>query len=229
VVAVLLSAGDHEPVIPSLDVVGNAASVAPEQIGATGVNVGVTFGLTTTVVDPAALVHPVAVTVTVTLYVPALATVTPGMLGFCAADVKPPGPVQLYVAPATAGVVRLSVAPTHRGPLLAGVGVGGTVGTGFTTTLADAGEIQPKEFVTVKLYVPGERPVIVVVVPLPVIPPGFIVHVPDEGNPFNTTLPVGIGQVGWVIAPTVGAVGLGLTVIVNVVVVAHCPAVGVKV
>jgi hypothetical protein len=45
----------HEPVIPSLDVVGNAASVAPEQIVLREVNVGVTFGLTTTVVDPARL------------------------------------------------------------------------------------------------------------------------------------------------------------------------------
>jgi len=95
VVAVLLSAGDQVPVIPLLDVVGSALSVAPEQIGATAVNVGVMFGLTVTVVDPAVLVHPVAVTVTVTLYVPALATVTAGMLGFCKADVKPPGPVQL--------------------------------------------------------------------------------------------------------------------------------------
>ena len=34
------------PVIPLLDVVGNAASTVPEQIGATGVNVGVTFGVT---------------------------------------------------------------------------------------------------------------------------------------------------------------------------------------
>ena len=34
------------PVIPLLDVVGNAVSVAPEQIGATAVNVGVIFGLT---------------------------------------------------------------------------------------------------------------------------------------------------------------------------------------
>ena len=32
--------------MPSLDVVGNAASVAPEQIGATALNVGVTLGLT---------------------------------------------------------------------------------------------------------------------------------------------------------------------------------------
>ena len=81
--------------MPSLEVVGNAASVAPEQIGATAVNVGRMFGLTTTVVDPAALVHALAVTVTVTLYVPALAAVTLAMVGFCKADVKPPGPVQL--------------------------------------------------------------------------------------------------------------------------------------
>ena len=49
VVAVLLSAGDQVPVMPSLDVRGNAASVAPEQIGATAVNVGRMFGLTTIV------------------------------------------------------------------------------------------------------------------------------------------------------------------------------------
>ena len=32
--------------MPLLDVVGKAESVAPEQIGPTAVNVGVTFGLT---------------------------------------------------------------------------------------------------------------------------------------------------------------------------------------
>ena len=30
----------------------------------------------------------------------------------------------------------------------------------------------------------------VVVVPVPVIPPGLIVHVPVAGRPFKTTLPV---------------------------------------
>jgi len=45
-VAVLSKAGDQAPVIPLLDVVGSAVNVAPEQIGATAVNVGVTFGLT---------------------------------------------------------------------------------------------------------------------------------------------------------------------------------------
>ena len=39
-------AGDHVPVMPLVEVVGNADKVAPEQIGATAVNVGVIFGLT---------------------------------------------------------------------------------------------------------------------------------------------------------------------------------------
>ena len=45
-VVVLLSAGDQVPVIPLVEVVGKAAKLPPEQIGATAVNVGVTFGLT---------------------------------------------------------------------------------------------------------------------------------------------------------------------------------------
>ncbi len=45
-VAVLFKAGAHVPVIPLVEVVGNAASVAPEQIGPTAVNVGVTLSLT---------------------------------------------------------------------------------------------------------------------------------------------------------------------------------------
>ena len=47
-------------------------------------------------------------------------------------------------------------------------------------------------------------------VPILVIPPGdFVkVQVPDDGNPFNTTLPVATLQVGCVIVPTVGAVGV---------------------
>jgi len=42
----LFRAGDQLPVMPLLDVVGRADKVAPEQIGATAVNVGVMFGLT---------------------------------------------------------------------------------------------------------------------------------------------------------------------------------------
>ena len=58
-----------------------------EAVGVAGV------GLITTIVVPAALVHPL--TVIVTLYVPALATVTLVMLGVLDVEVKPPGPVQL--------------------------------------------------------------------------------------------------------------------------------------
>ena len=37
----MFNAGDHVPVIPFSDGVGNAANTAPEQIAATGLNVGV--------------------------------------------------------------------------------------------------------------------------------------------------------------------------------------------
>jgi hypothetical protein len=50
VVAVLFNAGDHVPVIPSIDVVGKGFSVPPEHIGATAANVGVTFWFTVIVI-----------------------------------------------------------------------------------------------------------------------------------------------------------------------------------
>jgi hypothetical protein len=68
VVVVLSNAGDQVPVIPSIDVVGNADRLAPEQIGATAVNVGVTVGLTVTVTvngspaQPAALIGVIVYT-----------------------------------------------------------------------------------------------------------------------------------------------------------------------
>lgn len=47
-----------------------------------------------------------------------------------------------------------------------------------------------------------------VLVPVPLIAPGLIVHVPVDGNPFNTTLPVvAAHEDGCVIVPTIGAVG----------------------
>ena len=42
----MFKAGAQLPVMPLLEVVGRAVRVAPEQIGATAVNVGVIFGLT---------------------------------------------------------------------------------------------------------------------------------------------------------------------------------------
>ena len=46
-------------------------------------------------------------------------------------------------------------------------------------------------------------------VPVVVVPPGVLVRIqlPVAGSPFKTTLPVASAQVGWVIVPTVGAVG----------------------
>jgi hypothetical protein len=46
VVIILLIAGDQIPVIPLLEIIGKGANVAPEQIGATVVNIGRIFGLT---------------------------------------------------------------------------------------------------------------------------------------------------------------------------------------
>ena len=62
--AVLFKAGAHEPVMPLVEVVGNADNVAPEQIGATAVNVGVTFGFTV-IVNVAVVAHCPAVGVNV--------------------------------------------------------------------------------------------------------------------------------------------------------------------
>ena len=45
-------------------------------------------------------------------------------------------------------------------------------------------------------------------VPVPVIPPGLMVHVPVAGSPLSTTVPVGAAQEeGCVIVPITGAVG----------------------
>ena len=73
--------------------------------------------------------------------------------------------------------------------------------------------MHPSEFVTVKLYVPAASNEIVVLVPEPVIDPGFIVQFP-EGNPLNITLPVATAHVGCVTVNTFGAAGVtGCTLI----------------
>ena len=63
------------------------------------------------------------------------------------------------------------------------------------TTAAEEAEVQPSEFVTVNEYVAFEGMFeIKVLVPVPIVVTAsgvrVIVHVPDEGNPLNTTLPV---------------------------------------
>ena len=54
---------------------------------------------------------------------------------------------------------------------------------------------------------PATKPEIVLLDPVPAIAPGLIVQFP-AGKPFNTTLPVATSQLGWVIKPTIGFVGV---------------------
>jgi len=56
VVAVLSNAGPQVPVMPLVDEVGSAVSVAPEHIGATALKVGVMFGFTV-IVSVAMVAH----------------------------------------------------------------------------------------------------------------------------------------------------------------------------
>ena len=106
--------------------------------------------LTTTFVVPAADVQPL--TVMVTEYVPASAVVALARVGFCCAEVKPPGPVHAYVAPLTVGVFSWIVAPSQYGPPLVAVGVAGVALT--TTFVVPAAEVQPLT-VMVTEYVPA--------------------------------------------------------------------------
>ena len=64
----------------------------------------------------------------------------PTIVGFCAVEVKPFGPVQAYVAPATKGVVSRIDAPEQIGVDIVVVGLAGVAlteagasGKGFTT------------------------------------------------------------------------------------------------
>jgi hypothetical protein len=94
------------------------------------------------------------------------------------------------------------------------VGFDGVAGCGLITTLDEAAEVHPEEFVTVKVYVPDAKPVTVLLAPMPEIAPGLTVQVP-EGKPFNTTLPVATVHVGCVMVPIVGAVGVGGCVLIT--------------
>lgn len=82
----------------------------------------------------------------------------------------------------------------------------------FIATFGDAVEVQPTEFVTVKLYVPAVSPEIVVAVPLPLVvtTPGIrvIVQLPAAGRPLIAAEPVATVQVGCVIAPITGVDGV---------------------
>jgi hypothetical protein len=89
-------------------------------------------GLTVTLVLTAMLVHcPV---VTVTEYEPASEEVALLITGFCKDEVKPFGPVQLYVAPAVVDANKFNVLPAQTGELLLMIG---GVGRGVVATATD--------------------------------------------------------------------------------------------
>src|SRR5260221_535463 len=125
--------------------------VPPAQYGPVFEAVGVAgIGLTTTLVVPAAEVQPL--TVMVTEYVPASAVAALARVGFCSAEVKPPGPDHAYVAPLTVGVESEIVPPAQYGPAFEAVGVEGLALT--TTLVVPAAEVQPLT-VMVTEYVPA--------------------------------------------------------------------------
>jgi len=79
----LFRAGDHVPLIPLVEVVGNADKVAAEHIGETAAKVGVTFGLTVIVKNIEGPEHAPSLAVTAivaTCCVATLAAVNDGIL-----------------------------------------------------------------------------------------------------------------------------------------------------
>src|SRR3954452_24928189 len=88
---------------------------------------------------------------------PASAVVALARVGFCSAEVKPPGPVQAYVAPATTGVESAIVAPSQYGPPFDAVGVAG-IGLTMTLVVPAAAEGQPLTVIVTE-YVPASASV----------------------------------------------------------------------
>ena len=74
---------------------------------------------------------------------------------------------------------------------------------------------------------PGESPVIVLLVPVPVkvVPPGIVVKLQDsvDGKPFNMTLPVETAQPGCTIVPIIADIGLAFTIMLTTFVVTLLP------
>lgn len=145
-------------------------------------------------------VHPEAF-VTVKVYVPAGSPDTVVVVPVPVVVVPPGFRVSVQVPEdGNPLIAALPVGTVHVGWVIAPItGAVGTGGCALITTLADDPEVHPDAFVTVKVYVPGTSPVTVVVVPVPVdVPPGVLVnvHVPEEGKPFSTTIPVATVHVG---------------------------------
>lgn len=125
--------------------------VDPAQTGLLEDAVGVPGGAETiTLTVPGALGHPL--TVTTKVYVPEFAVVAFVIVGFCVVDVKPLGPLQLYVAFAIVFEVRVMLDPVQTGLLDE---VAGVAGVGFTITVVVAAALGQPLTVIVTEYVPA--------------------------------------------------------------------------
>ena len=71
-----------------------------------------------------------------TEYIPVARVVAGFIIGFCKVELKPLGPIQLYVEPAVVVAVRSNALPEHIGELLPNVG-GGGVGLMVTVIVAE--------------------------------------------------------------------------------------------
>lgn len=109
--------------------------------------------------------------------------------------------------------IALPVDTKHVGAVMVPTtGAVGVIGCALMTTFEEATEVHPSELVTVYVKVPEGTFVAVMPVPVPVVvtPPGLRVkvHDPNNGKPLKATLPVASAQVGCIIVPTTGAVGV---------------------
>ena len=116
---------------------------------------------------------------------------------------------KLYVSPAVCTeTVIVPVGVVQVGLVTETTAADGIEGAVLITTVDEGSDVQPDARVTVKLYVPAMRFAIVVVVPVPVMPSGLIVHTPVGGRPLSTMLPVTVAHgEGCVTAPILGVAG----------------------
>ena len=110
-------------------------------VGALGVRFTVTGVVAGKLLQPA--------TLALTVYVPDAAVVAPGILGFWSVDVKPFGPIQLYVAFAIKEAVRNIVLPEQTGLVPPATGVAGVACVTVVLTITGAQLVRLSLIVTV--------------------------------------------------------------------------------
>jgi hypothetical protein len=107
----------------------------------------------------------------------------------------------LYSRPEPTGLLTVTIAlPEPWEQSTEVTGIAGDGGCALIVTPFDDTDVQPDALVTIKVNVPAESPVTVVLLPVPLVvtEPGVLnnVQAPAEGNPLRTTLPVASVHVG---------------------------------